>query len=122
RAGAPRQRLDRDQPRRRAPAVRPRNPATVRRSPAPALMNYRLVLLLLLCALGCGYRPPRFADRPPVGEVHDDRPISVPEPRRILRDLFVADVYVRRELVKSLDPRRSRWALDISSMDEVPRS
>lgn len=78
--------------------------------------------LALAATLACGYRPPRFADRPSVAEVHDDRPIPIPRRHAFLKEVFAADTYIRRELVRPLDPRRAPAALDVSSFDEVPRS
>ncbi len=85
--------------------------------------RHRYLLAFLLAAISaCAYRPARFSRRPPVTEVHDDRPIDVPQKRALLDDLHQADMYVRRELTSGLDPRRTPQALDVSSIDEVPRS
>ncbi|RLB54725.1 MAG: hypothetical protein DRI90_20000 [Deltaproteobacteria bacterium] len=80
------------------------------------------LLLLGLTVMGCGYRPTRFADRPPVTDAQDDHGIARPTARTFIKELHQADVYVRRELVGGLDPRRSPAALDVNSLDEVPRS
>lgn len=77
---------------------------------------------LLFAYAACAYHPARFADRLPVTEVHDDKPISVPAKRTFIEDLYQADVYVRRELTNGLDPRRTPEALDVSSVDDVPKS
>jgi hypothetical protein len=80
-------------------------------------------LALLGVALSCSdYRPARFADRAPVTVVFDNRPVMVPRRRVFVKELYHAQVYVRRELTKGLDPRRSPPALDVSSHDEVPTS
>jgi len=80
-----------------------------------------LVLLALVMA-GCGYRPARFSDQPPVTRAGDDKPIPRPEARTFIKELYQADVYVRRELVGGLDLRRTPRALDVNSLDEVPHS
>ncbi len=80
------------------------------------------VAVLAATVGACSYRPARFANRAPVTQVHDDRPIAVPAQRAFIEDLYQADVYVRRELTNGLDPRRIPEALDVSSMDDVPHS
>lgn len=82
----------------------------------------RIAAALGLAVCACSYRPARFANRLPVTEVHDDRPIPVPARVTFIEDLYQADVYVRRELTNGLDPRRTPEALDVSSIDEVPSS
>src|SRR5687767_2826679 len=82
----------------------------------------RKLAFLASFAVACSAQPPRFADRAPVVGVHDDAPIAVPRRRAFLEEVYLADVHVRREVVKSLDPRRAPDALDASSVDEVPRS
>ncbi|MBI4704316.1 MAG: hypothetical protein HY744_24695 [Deltaproteobacteria bacterium] len=77
---------------------------------------------LLALAAGCSYRPARFADRLPVSVVRDTRPIPPPEPHSVVKEVYQADVYVRRELVRGLDPTRTPDAADVNSLDEVPRS
>lgn len=87
------------------------------------MTRWRKMAAALGLALGaCSYQPARFANRLPVTEVHDDRPIPVPVRGSFIVDLYQADVYVRRELTNGLDPRRTPEALDVSSMDEVPTS
>jgi hypothetical protein len=76
---------------------------------------------MLLC-VACGPHPARFADRGPVTQANDDRPIALPRRRVFIEDLYQADVYVRRELVNGLDPRRYPEARDVNSMDQVPAS
>ena len=79
--------------------------------------------LMTVALLGCGgWTPARFADRPPVTVVHDDAPIAVPVKTVFIKELYQADVYVRRAIVNALDPRRPPHALDVNSLDEVPRS
>ena len=80
-----------------------------------------LLLPLTLTACG-GWTPARFADRAPVTIVHDDEPIAVPVETVFIQELYQADVYIRRAIVDSLDPRRDPAALDVNSLDEVPRS
>jgi hypothetical protein len=70
----------------------------------------------------CSAQPARFADRAPVTAVHDDAAVPLPRKRMFLRELYMADVHVRREVTKNLDPRRPPDALDASSIDEVPPS
>ncbi|MBW2528717.1 MAG: hypothetical protein JRI23_31370 [Deltaproteobacteria bacterium] len=82
----------------------------------------RAAPLLLLWVAACSYQPPRFADRPPVWVVADDRPIPLPRLRRMPKQFYYSDVYVRRALVKGLDPNRIPEARDVNSLDEVPRS
>lgn len=72
--------------------------------------------------VACGYVPPRFSDRPPVWQVADDRPITLPRRRRFTQKLYYSDAYVRRELVGALDPARTPYAVDVNALDEVPRS
>lgn len=79
-----------------------------------------LVLLFVLAA--CAPRPARFADAPPVERVADREPVPVPAIRRVLPELHDADVYVRRELVRALDPRDTPDAGDVNALDEVPES
>ncbi len=83
----------------------------------------KLLFLTLVATLAaCGYRPVRFADRPPVTRVADDKPVKMPDKSTFINELYKADVYVRRELVNGLDPRRVPHALDVNAIDEVPRS
>ncbi|MBW2453939.1 MAG: hypothetical protein JRI68_05500 [Deltaproteobacteria bacterium] len=86
-----------------------------------AALGIGLMLLGLACA-SCGYRPTRFADQAPVTDAQDDSPIARPRPQTFIKELYQADVYVRRELVGGLDLRRPPMALDVNSLDEVPRS
>ena len=81
-----------------------------------------LLALALGTLAGCGYRPAHFADRAPIWRVADDRPVPLPRRHTFLEELYQADVYVRRELVGVLDPRRPPPALDVNSLDEVPES
>lgn len=86
------------------------------------MKHHTCICLVALAATACGWQPARFADRPPVSVVHDDRPISMPRKGAFLEELYQADVYVRRELVSGLDPRDYPEALDVNSFDEVPTS
>ena len=81
-----------------------------------------LLLTLVATQLACGYQPVRFADRPPVTRVADDKPIEKPSNSTFINELYKADVYVRRELVNGLDPRRVPHALDVNAIDDVPES
>lgn len=86
-------------------------------------MNLRIPSLLGLLALAaCATMPTVYADRPPVLEAGDDRPIPQPEVRVFISELYDADIYVRRELVKTMDPRRVPDAADVNVLDEVPVS
>ena len=76
-----------------------------------AALGIGLMLLGLACT-SCGYRPTRFADQAPVTDAQDDSPIARPRPQTFIKELYQADVYVRRELVGGLDLRRSPMALD----------
>lgn len=80
-----------------------------------------LLAVVLLASCG-GYRPAKLADRAPVTIVHDDEPIERPAESVFIEELYQADAYVRREVVKALDPRRTPRALDVNSFDEIPRS
>jgi hypothetical protein len=83
----------------------------------------RLPFTLLLLAFACSpYRPARFANLPPAREVADDTPIPMPHKRQLISELHDADVYVRRELVGLLDPRRQDEGHDVTATDEVPGS
>jgi hypothetical protein len=81
-----------------------------------------LSLLSCLALSGCAYRTARFLDAPPVEQVADRAPIPIPARRRLLRPLLDANTYVRRELVRALDPRSASVAGDVNSLDEVPES
>lgn len=82
----------------------------------------RLALFLLALACGCSHRPARFADRPPVLDAGDDRPIAVPRRTAFVEAFYLSDVYLRRPVVDALDAERFPYARDVSSLDEVPRS
>jgi hypothetical protein len=78
---------------------------------------------LLACSAACsGYRPARFAVRPPVDETHDDAPIPVPRWRWVPEPVYLSEVYLHRPLRETLDLSRYPDAGDINSMDEVARS
>ena len=70
----------------------------------------------------CGYRPAHFADRPPVLSEDDEQPIALPRRGAFIPELHDASVYVRRELVNALEPRRPGEAKDVNALDEVPAS
>jgi len=79
-------------------------------------------LLGLLALASCATMPTVYADRPVVERADDDRPVPQPEERVFISELYSADIYVRRELVKAMDPRRVPEAADINVLDEVPVS
>jgi hypothetical protein len=81
-----------------------------------------LIGLSALSLSACIYQPARFADREATTAARDDRPIRVPKRRIFLSEVFQADTYVRRELVKALDPRRYLAAGDVNSLDDVVHS
>lgn len=95
---------------------------STRTSRAVGLLKVLCWASWLCSVLGCAYRPARYADALAVTYVDDDRPIAVPKVRQVIDELYEADVYVRRELVKGLEPRRVQPAQDVNSYDEVPRS
>ena len=80
------------------------------------------MLLLLALTVACGYRPARFRDAPVVLEAEDSLAIPQPRQREFIKELREADVYVRRELVGGLDPRRPPRAYDVNALDQVVRS
>jgi hypothetical protein len=89
---------------------------------APHRRGVTLLALLLGLFLGpssCSYRPARFADRQVTKTAGDERAIAMPRARTYLAELQQADAYVRRELVRGLDPRRHPSAGDINALDEV---
>src|SRR5262245_50451050 len=74
---------------------------------APMGRKMRLALSAsAILAVGCGYRPPRFADLAPVTQVADDAPIAEPRATPFIEALYLSDVYVRTALVAALDPLR----------------
>jgi hypothetical protein len=77
---------------------------------------------LALALAGCSYVPARFADRPPVTEIADDRPIQLPRRTPFIEPFYLSDVYLRRPIVDALDTERFPYARDVNAMDEVPRS
>lgn len=86
-------------------------------------MRHLLPLCALLGLSGCSlYLPTRFADRPPAQHVLDDLPIPVPEHRDLLEAVRWSDIYLRRPLVRALDPSRPLRAGDVNAVDEVPIS
>lgn len=78
--------------------------------------------LALLASGACAARPTIYADHPTVLDADDDRPIPKPEVRVFISELYDADIYVRRELVKAMEPRRIPEARDVNTLDEVPAS
>jgi hypothetical protein len=85
--------------------------------------RHALALSLVASAVACsGYRPARFALRPPVADAHDDAPIPVPRWRWIPEPVYLSEVYLHRPLRETLDLSPQPDAGDINSMDEVARS
>lgn len=80
------------------------------------------LLALSMTASSCGYRPPRFANRKVAARVDDMQAIPIPERQSLLEPLHEASVYVRRELVRALEPRRAVDAGDVNALDDVPES
>lgn len=82
-------------------------------------------LLCLLVIIGCcsscshGYR---FADRPPVTEIDDRRPIDLPKTTRYIRMDYYTKVLVRRPAVSSLRYPPKRPSRDVNAHDNVPAS
>lgn len=85
-------------------------------------MRARSLFIALALAAGCSYRPARFADRPPAGEVSDMHPIPLPPRTPFIEPVYLSDVYLRRPLADALDAERYPHAADVNSFDEVPRS
>jgi hypothetical protein len=84
---------------------------------------HALALSTLASALACsGYRPARFAVRPPVADAHDDAPVPVPRWRWIPEPVYLSEVYLHRPLREALDLSPQPEAGDINSMDDVARS
>ncbi len=81
-----------------------------------------VTVLALAVASGCSYRPARFALAPPVERADDERAVAMPKPRTFFPTFFEADVYVRRELVNMLDPKRTPAAVDVNQLDDVVAS
>jgi hypothetical protein len=79
-------------------------------------------ILFILALSACSYRPARFGSGSLAFRAEDDAASPVPQHRALIQELYDADVYVRRELVKALDPRRPGEAQDINAIDEVPMS
>lgn len=87
------------------------------------MQRARALALFLALLYGCsGYRPARFADKPPVVDMQDDAPIPVPRKRTIYEPLWLAEIYLRRPLMDILEAERIPEAGDVNSLDEVPRS
>ncbi|MCB9584609.1 MAG: hypothetical protein H6718_04395 [Polyangiaceae bacterium] len=86
-------------------------------------MRAALLCCVLALSSGCSlYLPTRFADRPPATSVADDAPIPLPRHRELLETVRWSDIYLRRPLVRALDPERPPRAGDVNSVDEVPKS
>ncbi|MEM1030355.1 MAG: hypothetical protein AAGN82_08395 [Myxococcota bacterium] len=89
----------------------------------PRLGQILGVATLFLGGGGCtSVYPTVFADRAPVTRADDARPIPTPAPRKLVKEVYSADVYVRRELVKAMDPRALPRAGDVNVVDLVPPS
>src|SRR5262245_44752199 len=88
-------------------------------------MRARSTLPLLVTAsiAACtGYRPARFAAKPPVAEARDDAPIPVPRWRWIPEPVYLSEVYLHRPLRETLDLSPRPEAADVNSMDDVAHS
>ena len=87
------------------------------------MMMRRILALSMFAALSCsGYRPARFAERPPVTEARDDQPIAVPHWRWVPEPVYLSEVYLHRPLREALDLSPYPDAGDVNSFDEVVRS
>ena len=83
----------------------------------------RILALSLFAALSCtGYRPTRFAERPPVVEARDDQPIAPPHWHWVPEPVYISEVYLHRPLREALDLSPYPDAGDVNSFDEVVRS
>jgi hypothetical protein len=83
----------------------------------------RIPIVLLALLLSCsGYRPARFAERPPVLDARDDQPIAPPRWRWVPEPVYLSEVYLHRPLRETLDLSPYPDAGDINSFDEVARS
>ncbi|MCC6899344.1 MAG: hypothetical protein IT377_10240 [Polyangiaceae bacterium] len=78
--------------------------------------------LFVLAVAGCGYRPARFHDAPPITDARDDRPIAIPRKTAFVEAFYLSDVFLRRPVVDALDAERFPYARDVNALDEVPRS
>lgn len=87
---------------------------------APPPRHVLAVALLVLC--GCAYRPAKFADRPLILRVTDDRPSPPPDQTDYDELLHVSDIYLRRPIFDALSPADPATAGDINALDEVPSS
>ena len=78
--------------------------------------------LCMLILAGCATRSLRFADAEPVRYLNDIRPIPIPQ--SVIRDRFeyYATVQPPRPTIRPLKLPKSKTALDINAMDEVPAS
>jgi len=83
----------------------------------------RILALSMFAALSCsGYRPVRFAERPPVTEARDDQPIAPPHWRWVPEPVYISEVYLHRPLREALDLSPYPDAGDVNSFDDVVRS
>ena len=83
----------------------------------------RILALSLFAALSCtGYRPTRFAERPPVVEARDDQPIASPHWHWVPEPVYISEVYLHRPLREALDLSPYPDAGDVNSFDDVVRS
>lgn len=72
------------------------------------------------CALlGCGYQPARFRPGPVVAAVDDRAPIPMPERRRPLRELFVAETHADAHFVAAWRASPPARARDVNRRDAV---
>jgi hypothetical protein len=83
----------------------------------------KILLALSIALLSCsGYRPARFAERPPVLDAGDDQPIAPPRWRWVPEPVYLSEVYLHRPLRETLDLSPYPDAGDVNSFDDVARS
>ncbi|MFT3694707.1 MAG: hypothetical protein QM831_16275 [Kofleriaceae bacterium] len=80
--------------------------------------------LALLVLAGCVHDavPARFADKPIVTKIDDERPIARPTERLYWSELALADAVVFDPSVDVFDPVDDGISLDVNALDEVPDS
>jgi hypothetical protein len=83
------------------------------------------LLLLASAVVGTASSKPasyRFADREPVREADDRKPIPPPQAADFHKTFYFVDVVVRRPAVRSLAPAPVRSSRDVNALDEMPSS
>ena len=86
---------------------------------APSL---RVGLAAAFFLSGCASNTFRFADAPPIWEIHDRRPIPMPQSTKYIRMDYYYKVLVRRPAVSMLDCAPVGRSKDVNSFDHVPAS